>query len=184
MPSASLSSSSDVIRLHGVAPESIVDGPGLRYAIFSQGCKHNCPGCHNPESHDLCAGYTQSIESIYTDILTNPILTGVTFSGGEPFLQAQAFCTLGRLLTQKKLPILTFTGYTLEQLERLAQKDFHVAELLNLSSMLVDGPFMQDLRDENLRFCGSSNQRFWSKKDGNWFVNKMYTYVNNSLMSA
>ncbi len=163
------------IRLHGVATESIVDGPGLRYALFVQGCTHNCLGCHNPQSHCLTGGYEKSILSIFNEILENPILSGVTFSGGEPFLQARALCTLGRLLQQKHIHIVTFTGYTLEQLGQLAINDSAIAELLTLSNMLIDGPFVKHLQDENLRFCGSSNQRIWSQINGKWELDAKYT---------
>ncbi len=156
------------IRLHGVAPESIVDGPGVRYAIFTQGCPHHCEGCHNPGSHSFEAGYNKDIRILLADILENPLLSGVTFSGGEPFMQAEALCELGRLLRQHSLPIMTFTGYTLEELKARAEQDAAVAELLALSDMLVDGPFVQTLMGEDLVFRGSSNQRIWHKEQGAW----------------
>ncbi len=157
------------IRLHGLAPESIVDGPGLRYAIFTQGCVHNCPGCHNPGSHDSKAGYNKSVQSLLDDILQNPLLSGVTFSGGEPFLQAAALYELGKILKeQTTLSITTYTGYTLENLKCMAQKNSAVAMLLTLTDLLIDGPFVQELYDEGLRFCGSSNQRIWHKEQGTW----------------
>ncbi len=158
------------IRLHGVAPESIVDGPGLRYAIFAQGCPHQCKGCHNPGSHDSEAGYMKDIASLLADIKENPLLSGVTFSGGEPFLQAQAFCILGQALQDTSLSIMTYTGYTLEKLEALALHDAAVAELLHLSHMLVDGPYEKHLYSEELIFRGSSNQRLWQKKEGLWHI--------------
>ena len=77
-----------MLRLFGKVTESITDGPGIRYAIFTQGCPHYCPGCHNPESHSFTDGYLESEERIIADILANPLLDGVTFSGGEPFMQA------------------------------------------------------------------------------------------------
>ncbi len=157
------------IRLHGVAPESIVDGPGLRFAIFAQGCIHNCPGCHNPGSHDFKAGYDKSAQLLFDDIVQNPLLSGVTFSGGEPFLQAEAFCQLGNAIKKhSSLSITTYTGYTLEQLEQMAQEKPSVNTLLMLTDMLVDGPFIQKLYHEDLRFCGSSNQRIWHKTQGTW----------------
>ncbi len=156
------------IRLHGVAPESIVDGPGVRYAIFTQGCPHACEGCHNPGSHAVEAGYNKDIHLLLTDILENPLLSGVTFSGGEPFMQAEALCELGRLLRQKSISIVTFTGYTLEELQARADYDGAVAELLSLSSMLIDGPFVQGLMSEELVFRGSSNQRIWQQEQGSW----------------
>ncbi len=156
------------IRLHGVAPESIVDGPGVRYALFTQGCPHACAGCHNPGSHDFSAGYNKDIPTLLADILENPLLSGVTFSGGEPFMQAEALCMLGRLLRAHNLSIVTFTGYVLEELEARAAREPFVAELLELSHMLIDGPFVQSLMGEELVFRGSSNQRIWVKVQGAW----------------
>ncbi len=157
-----------LIRLHGVAPESIVDGPGIRYAIFTQGCPHACVGCHNPGSHAPHAGYNKDIATLLHDIQENPLLSGVTFSGGEPFMQAKALCELGRSLKKIPLHITTFTGYTLEELEELSQRHTHFAELLQLTDMLIDGKYEADLYNEELVFRGSANQRIWHKKNGTW----------------
>ena len=162
------------IRLHGVAPESIVDGPGVRYAIFTQGCPHNCVGCHNPSSHNILGGYVKDVEVLFQDIKVNPILSGVTFSGGEPFLQAKPLCKLGRLLKNENIPILTFSGYTLENLQNLAQTSSAITELLDLTDMLIDGPYIQKLYSDDLLFRGSSNQRIWSKKNNSWFLDKEF----------
>ncbi len=156
------------IRLHGVAPESIVDGPGIRYAIFTQGCPHNCEGCHNPGSHAPQAGYNKDVQSLLHDILENPLLSGVTFSGGEPFMQAEALCILGRSLKERHIHITTFSGYTLQALEELAKKAPAVAQLLEITDMLVDGPYVAALYHEELVFKGSSNQCIWHKKNGTW----------------
>ncbi len=156
------------IRLYGVAPESIVDGPGLRYALFTQGCPHGCAGCHNPGSHDPHAGYNKDISSILHDIYENPLLSGVTFSGGEPFLQAKALCELGRALKNTKTHITTFTGYTLEALQKLAKDRADIAELLHLTDMLIDGPYIAELYSEDLIFRGSSNQGIWCKDAQGW----------------
>ncbi len=173
------------IRLHGVAPESIVDGPGLRYAIFTQGCVHNCQGCHNPGSHDIEAGYNKSVQKIFDDIVQNPLLSGVTFSGGEPFLQTSALCELAHALKKNSsLSITTYTGYTLETLEYMAQKNASVGQLLQLTDMLVDGPFIQELCHEDLRFCGSSNQRIWCKTQGQWQLSDdtvMWRYTHKKI---
>ncbi len=158
------------LRLHGVAPESIVDGPGVRYAIFTQGCPHNCVGCHNPGSHDPQAGYLKDIQTLFTDIVENPLLSGVTFSGGEPFLQAEALCMLARALKDFSMHITTYTGYTLESLEAQAVKHVHVGQLLDFTDMLIDGPYVADLFSEELVFKGSSNQRIWRKEQGLWHL--------------
>ena len=78
------------LRIAGTVNDSIVDGPGIRYTIFTQGCPHHCPGCHNPQTHDFAGGQDADVEKILEEIFNNPILSGVTFSGGEPFCQAEA----------------------------------------------------------------------------------------------
>ena len=82
------------LRLFGTIKESITDGPGIRYVIFAQGCPHLCPGCHNPDSHDFTGGFDVDASTILAEIVSNPLLDGVTFSGGEPFMQAQEFAWL------------------------------------------------------------------------------------------
>ena len=81
---------SDEIRISGIVEESIVDGPGLRYVLFTQGCPHHCPGCHNPQTHDFSGGYDADLDEIVRQIAGDPLMSGVTFSGGEPFCQAEA----------------------------------------------------------------------------------------------
>ena len=84
------------LRLAGTVEDSIVDGPGIRYTIFVQGCPHHCPGCHNPQTHDFAGGYLADPKSLLEEIRKNPLLSGVTFSGGEPFCQPEALVDLGR----------------------------------------------------------------------------------------
>ena len=98
------------LRLAGVIRESIVDGPGIRLVIFTQGCPHHCEGCHNPETHDPAGGYISQPENILNAIRQNPLLQGVTFSGGEPFAQAPALAELGRRIRKLGLGIMTYTG--------------------------------------------------------------------------
>lgn len=145
------------LRIAGVVRESVVDGPGLRYVVFAQGCPHRCVGCHNPETWDPAGGYEVAVEEILGDIVRNPLVRGVTFSGGDPFLQAGAFATLGRALRQKGYDIVTYTGYTYEELQ--ASADAAVRDLLEVTGILIDGPFIQAERDLTLPFCGSRNQR-------------------------
>ena len=104
------------LRLYGIAAESIVDGPGFRYAIFVQGCPHHCPGCHNPDSHDFSAGYDRTVDSLFEEICADPLLKGVTFSGGEPFCQPAPLTELARLCRQRGLDVLAYSGWTYEQL--------------------------------------------------------------------
>lgn len=149
----------DSIRIAGIVRESIVDGPGIRFTVFCQGCPHGCEGCHNPETHDFAGGYDCSIDRLMEEIEKNKLLAGVTFSGGEPFCQPEGFVELGRRVREIGLNITVFTGYTLEQLEEMAQDSPAVGELLELTDILIDGLYVQDLRDLTLQFRGSSNQR-------------------------
>ena len=147
------------LRLAGIMRESIVDGPGIRFAIFCQGCPHHCPGCHNPETHDFDGGSEVSIDRILEAIDENPILKGVTFSGGEPTCQAEGFAALAKAVKSRGLDITMFSGYTWEQLQERAEKEPALRELLDLTDLLIDGPFIQAQRDLTLQFRGSRNQR-------------------------
>lgn len=144
------------LRLAGTIGESIVDGPGLRYVIFTQGCPHHCPGCHNPETHPFEGGTCVDSETLVHEILRDPLLSGVTFSGGEPFAQAEGLCAVADALAGRK-HLMAYTGYTLEQLQQM--EDPWVGRLLDQLDVLVDGPFVQELRNIDLRFRGSENQR-------------------------
>ncbi len=147
------------LRLAGVIRESIVDGPGFRFAIFCQGCPHHCQDCHNPNTWDFEGGRDTSFEKILNAIDQNPLLQGVTFSGGEPFCQAEAFAALADEIKKRKLDIVTFTGYTLEELREMSKTDPAVGELLNKTDLLIDGPFIKEEKDLTLQFRGSKNQR-------------------------
>ena len=104
------------LRIAGIVKESIVDGPGIRLVIFAQGCKHNCPGCHNPETHSFEGGNLISVEEILEKVKKNPLLDGVTFSGGDPFEQGEAFSILGEKVKTLGLNVMTYTGYTYEEI--------------------------------------------------------------------
>lgn len=149
----------DTIRLAGVIRESIVDGPGIRFTVFCQGCAHACPGCHNQETWDFEGGYDCEIEKILKAVDENPLLDGVTFSGGDPLFQAEAFSLLAEKVRERKLTVVTYTGFTYEELLTKAEKDVNVKRLLENTDLLIDGKFEQDKRDLTLQFRGSSNQR-------------------------
>ncbi len=149
----------DTIRLAGVVRESIVDGPGIRFAVFCQGCPHGCEGCHNPATHDFAGGYDCPIDRILEAVDKNPLLNGVTFSGGEPLCQPEAFYKLAVELKKRKLHILIYTGFTYEQLEEMGKKNPYIPKLLELTDLLIDGKFNMDERDLTLQFRGSRNQR-------------------------
>ena len=150
---------SQVIRIAGIVNDSIVDGPGIRMTVFVQGCPHNCEGCHNPQTHDFVSGEDMTIADILSKIKTNPLLDGVTFSGGEPFCQAEQLAYLGQQIKAMGLNIMTYSGYTYDYLIRNANEKNHWRELINISDWLVDGPFVLAQKNLTLKFRGSSNQR-------------------------
>ncbi len=148
----------NTLRLCGVEPESIVDGPGFRFVIFVQGCPHHCPGCHNPQSHDFDGGYTVTEDELFDAIKENRHLAGVTFSGGEPFCQPEKLARLGKRVKEELgKTVMTYTGYTLEQLRE--KRDAGTNALLDVTDILVDGRYVEKLRDLTLLFRGSENQR-------------------------
>lgn len=145
------------LRVAGVVRESVVDGPGIRYVVFTQGCKHNCPGCHNPETHDLNGGYEVDTDELAEDIKRNVFLNGVTFSGGEPFLQAGALSDLAEKVKEQNLNIVSYSGFTFEELLKVG--DSNQKKLLGMIDVLIDGKFKISERDISLKFRGSRNQR-------------------------
>jgi anaerobic ribonucleoside-triphosphate reductase activating protein len=146
-------------------PESVVDGPGLRYVVFTQGCPHRCRGCHNPETHDPGGGSLLNARTILEQFQANPLLAGMTFSGGEPFLQPGPLCFLAARVKEAEKTVLIYSGYTLENLWRLAEGNPEAGVLLSLADILIDGPYIEEMRDLNLRFRGSRNQRELSRED-------------------
>lgn len=154
------------IRVHGLVEESIVDGPGLRYVVFTQGCPHRCPGCHNPETHDPEGGQILTVSGIFSQFSKNPLLAGITFSGGEPFLQPAPLLELARRVRRSGKNVVIYSGYTLEQLRVQAASSPDVAALLRCTDILVDGPYIAAERDLELLFRGSRNQRMLRLRDG------------------
>lgn len=154
-----MASDNVMLRLAGIEPESIVDGPGIRLTVFVQGCPHHCVGCHNPETHDFEGGTLVSISEILEQIDENPLLSGVTFSGGEPFEQAKALLSLAKEVKKRSLHLTIFTGYLFERLLEKGKQDNAILELLSLADLLVDGPFILAKKSLELQFRGSSNQR-------------------------
>ena len=147
------------IRLFGTVNDSIVDGPGIRYAVFVQGCPHRCEGCHNPGSHDINGGYDGDTDELTAKIKQNPLLDGVTFSGGEPFLQAKPLAAMAKEIHAAGLNVVTYTGYTFEELIEKATEENGFRELLENTDILVDGRFKIEERSIDLNFKGSKNQR-------------------------
>lgn len=144
------------IRIGGIIEESIVDGRGLRYTIFTQGCPRSCDGCHNPQTREFNGGKTIDTEIIIKAIRKNPFLDGVTFSGGEPFCQPLPLIEIAEEVRKSGLDVWCYTGYTFEELMNGTDEQ---KELLSHIDILVDGPFVLEKKTFNCLFRGSSNQR-------------------------
>ena len=150
------------VRIAGIEEESYVDGEGIRFTIFVQGCPHHCIGCHNPQTFDFDGGRSIDIESLLERIKSNPLLDGVTFSGGEPLCQLKPLIPLARAIKEMHLTLWCYTGFTFEELIDGAEGFFtaeEIREFLKYVDVLVDGPFIDNQRDLSLTFRGSGNQR-------------------------
>ena len=147
----------NTLRLAGIVPESIVDGPGIRFTIFVQGCPHHCPDCHNPDTHDFSAGTDTPVSQLLAEMDKHPYLTGITLSGGEPFCQAEVLFSLAKAMRARGKHVMAYTGYTFEEL--LSLPDPFVRSLLEQLNLLVDGKFILSEKSLELRFRGSLNQR-------------------------
>lgn len=147
------------LRIAGVVQDSIVDGPGLRFTLFVQGCPHRCPGCHNPQTHDPAGGYDCLLQKILDAVDKNPLVSGVTLSGGEPFSQPEPLAVLAGALRQRGKNIIVYSGYTFEELLSRAEREPAVIELLSRCDYLVDGRFILAQKNLLLRWRGSDNQR-------------------------
>ena len=145
-----------MLDLAGIVSDSIVDGPGIRTTVFCQGCPHRCQGCHNPETWEFGCGTQMDEETVLAIVCSNPLCRGVTFSGGEPFAQAEGFARLAGLLKAKGYEVASYSGYTFEQLLRGTSDQ---RALLESIDVLIDGPFL--LAEKSLEICfrGSRNQR-------------------------
>ncbi len=145
------------IDIAGFADDSITDGPGLRFTLFTQGCPHHCEGCHNPETHCFGSGTPYTPEALFERIRRNPLVRGVTFSGGEPFAQSAGLTVLAKMLKEAGYEVAVYSGYTFEEL--LTLPDPAVKTLLENADVLIDGPFLLGERSLDLHFRGSANQR-------------------------
>ena len=145
-----------MLKLAGLVDDSIVDGPGIRLTVFCQGCHHHCEGCHNPDTWEFDGGDVMEEQQIVQIAKANPLVKGVTFSGGEPFDQAAGFTKFAKLLKKEGYEIASYSGYTFEQLMNGTKEQ---KELMNNIDILIDGPFILSLRNLSLIYRGSSNQR-------------------------
>ncbi|MDR2739485.1 MAG: anaerobic ribonucleoside-triphosphate reductase activating protein [Treponema sp.] len=146
-----------ILTIGGIEPESIVDGPGFRYTVFVQGCNFRCPGCHNSHLQTFDGGRTITVDETLDAIRDNPLLDGLTLSGGDPFTQAASCAVLAEEVRALGLSVFTYTGYTFEALWLAEHPVWR--RLIMATDVLVDGPFVRELRNIDLRFRGSSNQR-------------------------
>jgi len=146
-----------LLNLAGTVADSIVDGPGIRFTIFAQGCSFDCPGCQNPQTHPFGVGVNRSVDDLVAEIRSNPLARGVTFSGGDPFFQARPFAELAAKLKGLGYEVAAYTGFVWKDL--IEEGTVEQRGLLSHLDILVDGPFVYELHDLELRFRGSSNQR-------------------------
>ena len=145
----------DAISILKIVEDTTVDGPGFRTTIYCAGCPNHCHGCHNPESWDINNGKMTSIDEIMDKILADPF-ADVTFSGGDPMFQSEGFTSLAKAIKKKSnKTIWCYSGFTFEKI----LEDKNKRELLNWIDVLVDGKFEESLKDNDLIFRGSSNQR-------------------------
>jgi len=147
------------MRIAGIVQDSIVDGPGLRFTVFTQGCRTCCEGCHNPDTWDLDGGTEMPVADIITSMRSNPLTDGLTLSGGEPFIQAADCASLAAAARDGGLSVWVFTGCVFERLIEQTEAEPAISRLLELTDVLVDGSYMESERTLSLKWRGSKNQR-------------------------
>ncbi len=142
-----------------IQTDSIVDGEGIRTVIWTQGCSHNCNGCHNPETHSFEGGFLVDIEDLEKQILSVKNQDGITLSGGDPMFQPEASAQIAKFCKENGLNVWCYTGFTFEELLKTSEKNSKLRELLENIDVLVDGKFVLEEKSLNLYFKGSKNQR-------------------------
>lgn len=148
-----------------IQEDSIVDGEGIRAVIWTQGCAHKCPGCHNPQTHSFDDGFELDIEEVKEEIDELVGQDGVTFSGGDPFYQVEACLELAKYIKTKKLNIWCYTGFTYESLISLSKNNPKIKEFIKTIDVLIDGPFLLEQKSLDCTFRGSKNQRIIDTKE-------------------
>lgn len=169
-----------------IQKDSIVDGEGIRSVIWTQGCPHNCLGCHNPETHDLRGGFLVDINILFKEIDKLDGQDGVTFSGGDPMMQPVECAVLAKYCQDKGLNVWCYTGYLFEDLLKLSKKIPAILEFLSQIDVLIDGKFILSEKSFDAVFRGSKNQRIIdvrsSLKNGKTVLFKKYDVVDNNKM--
>lgn len=145
--------------------DSIVDGEGIRTVIWTQGCIHNCKGCHNKMTHDLDGGFLLDVEELKEELKNTEFQDGITLSGGDPFMQVEACLEIAEYSKKIGLNVWTYTGYTFEQLLILSKKNPKIINLLQNIDVLIDGKFVLKERSFDVKFRGSKNQRIIDVKE-------------------
>ncbi|MCL2383301.1 MAG: anaerobic ribonucleoside-triphosphate reductase activating protein [Oscillospiraceae bacterium] len=145
--------------------DSIVDGEGIRTVLWTQGCKHNCAGCHNPGAHSFDGGFSADIDDIKRELLHLEGQDGITLSGGDPFFQVEACLEVAEFCRNHSINVWCYTGFTFEELFKMSKSNSQILELLNCINVLVDGKFVERQRDWSLLFRGSKNQRVLDVKE-------------------
>lgn len=151
------------MRIANTVNDSIVDGHGLRFTVFTQGCPHHCAGCHNPGTHAPDGGREAALEELVERMERNPLIEGLTLSGGEPFMQAAACAELAAAAHERGWNVWTYSGYRFETIRDKGDPAWD--ELLRQTDVLVDGPFVQKEKSYELHFRGSRNQRLIDVKE-------------------
>jgi anaerobic ribonucleoside-triphosphate reductase activating protein len=161
--------------------DSIVDGEGIRTVIWTQGCAHKCPGCHNPQTHSFYDGFELDIDEVKREIDKLEGQDGITFSGGDPFYQVEACLELAKYIKSKKMNVWCYTGFTYEVLISLSKNNSKIIELLKTIDVLIDGPFLLEQKSLDCTFRGSKNQRIIDTKESlkNKKVCLVEKYYNN-----
>lgn len=146
-------------------PDSIVDGEGIRAVLWTQGCDHKCPGCHNPQTHSFDSGFILDVEEVKKQIDDLEEQDGITFSGGDPLYQPEACLEIAKYAKEKKMNVWCYTGFTFEKLLEMSKNNHTILELLNNIDVLVDGKFVLNLKSYDCKFRGSTNQRLINVKE-------------------
>ncbi len=147
------------LRIADIIQDSIVDGPGMRLTVFTQGCPHHCPGCHNPQTWAPEGGKEVSVDEIIKKLTSNPLTDGVTLSGGEPYFQAAACAEIAERAHAEGYNVWCYSGYTFEEITEKSKTDEAFNKLLSQTDVLVDGPFIAEEKSLTLKWRGSRNQR-------------------------